>query len=332
LSDSFAKAQSPELRSYIIQQLKDNHYQYSDPTEFLFHLDAVFNLTKDEKVNLINTFILTIAGAGNVSNLQRLFTWIPGLNLTEEQKQDFLGFTFAHSLNGKNPNEMASALLNMGLNTEDPKFIDILTLALNISSNSFPFIYDHFKDKLDKIGENIFINFLSPTTFGRRVILNIKLLEYMVKERGISIPSKMMNNLVGEMLEYMNLHRNSIDRDPHFGNAFELLERKCELLADHGMNLEYMGRKEELINLVSKLIADSCHLSLIKSVLNGIKLSKNEHDNILLVAARKGRIDILEWLMNEGCKYKPDIIQRALFSSPSSKRTEMEGLLLKMSE
>ena len=110
-------------------------------------------------------------------------------------------------------------------------------------------------------------------------------------------------------------------------------------MAAHGVKLEAPKYDSEIFNrmkLVPRLIADDCNLPLIQSILNGIKLSavnpkhKQFYDAILLVAARKGRLDILEWLGQQGCQYPPEIIHRAIFNAPSPKKSQMEGILLKM--
>ena len=123
-------------------------------------------------------------------------TWIP--DNSEEQKQDLLRNALKEVLTTKKwDSQKVLALVDLGLNREDPKMIDTLASVISysyLSSESLQFMLLHFRDKLDKMEENTFKKALKNWKWEYGPL--IEGFEYIVTERGFSIPSKVLNEVV----------------------------------------------------------------------------------------------------------------------------------------
>jgi hypothetical protein len=161
-------------------------------------------------------------------------------------------------------------------------------------------------------------------------------LKYIVKDRGITLPKNTISDLLQILVNKKYFQAGTWKKGM---KQYENYKAAAEWLAAQGCQCSSLMHETwytSFLNLIPRIIADGCNLPLIQILLAFRKQSecseeqKKEYDNILLVAARKGRVDVLDSLVAQGCKYTWDVNQKALFNAPIKDRGHIVLILSKM--
>ena len=305
-------AQHPEIRSWVLNKIsgEDRVYYCENLSDYIDHLDRLFKLTTEEKCELLDTLLPLAVMKGNIPLIKKLSPW---LHLIDEKKRQELLIRAMMAF--KNNEAVVEELLALGLDINDYRFVCLLREELLVWCYNVPFRFflKNMKVALDRISNEDFKNILKDWSFVYDP--SVELLEYLFVERGIKVDSGQFDNVMDMMSDsyLIGAARFKVEEE----EQLRKFERLAEWFAKHDFNLDNLSNKNKVNfkGLVLRLVSDGCSIELIKKLLALLPLSEssNIYDRILQTAAMRGRADVLQLLLDLGCKYSLNTLQEALF-------------------
>lgn len=308
LIDEQLVAAYPEFRPLVIDLLK------TLPASDMELMDQLYHFTDEEK-NKFHVFVAT-----SMDLLQKFYSWLDYKD--DGTKQMTLREAFKTAVGDA---ELLEKLISCGLDVECNEFASQLEFKLSWTGAwdkllPFQFYLDHMKKALNQISDKNLALIVEKWNFKKQRCA--ELLEYAFIERKLNniTTSKILHNTLNEISKIL-VCADALDEssEKEVGN-YEWL---AEWLVQRGANMQ--GITSELLktvystNMIPRLVADGCSLDLIKLFLEPKPQSecKEIYDRILWISATQGRIDLLDYLLQKGCKFTPETVQRALFYADS---------------
>ena len=308
----------PEIRIIMLKKLKQMRYQ-SHP-QFFEHVEKLFVFTKEEKKKLIKKLLPDAVRLSDKFLIFKLASWMN--LLPENEKQEVLRKSFKKAFG----NELSmSILITLGMDIECKEFVDVLKDELIRSDDkltSYDFFVTHMKKAFNQLSDDfIKINIKNNVISNKPTQL---MLDYMLNERKISKLSKAF---------IMQLNKLSYNQKFEVKDAF--LEEIVEWCVQQGANLQDIHSTQIDVwfsnSMIPRLVASGGSLELIKMLLKLRSQSDSPeiYDKVLWVSAWKGRLDLVSYLQEQGCRYASDVIQRAWFYAAERGYSECQDAIMK---
>ena len=308
ITESVVKSH-PEIRGLVLRRLTIHGCQ--NDVEFFELMEKLFIFTDQEKGELVNTLLPEAALTKDKLFIHRLSSWLSLMN--ENEKQEVLRNAFNKGVN----EEIIQMLISLGLDVECKTFVTMLNYKLQSMTYRplpFQFYLDHMKVALNQISNDQLKEIIYSWNFS--IQLSKELLHYAFIERKISGISELLRPGLSQIYCYLNLADCFFTAEEKSVGNHEWVIEWC---IKQGADLKDIITPERIRHWYSNnlvlLVADGCSLDLIRQILQlrAQSESKEIYDRVLLVSAMKGRVDILGYLLERGCKYSSDTIQLALF-------------------